>query len=518
MANTKLKDTKEKIQELIDFIEARTSATNDIESIMAEFRETQEHQEMLAANGNPNRVFVDAAFMVDAGKCSCGDDDCMNNVDQIRFNYASTEAQYNTLKNSRLDWLLWMSWALSVREKMTIIDNTSVEVNNGHIRVIVYNESRNSVDIIDSFVSALRGMLNITYPQKRILEALTYEKTLLENAEKVISTWNNDARDRSLSSIINEVRTKTTYDAEAIETEIQEIQNQIHNGVTVRTWGWEIEAPAPGDVIVPAGVEAGYDGSVESFEGDGGYDDCQCECRDCRYHECDCDDCENYNDSPDHCGDTDYCYSGAEGVEYRTTGGLIRAQHPGMLELLNQIKDTEKNVTAGTHIHVYARDLSAEQIGVVLGGYAVTQGIWDVIAGRDVKTDKRCETYANIIPTGPITYTIRNKVLKHVGKFNAVNTGHVTTDRGTLEFRQMNCNFDYKRITFMAWMARGLVQAAKNGAKIHEFFKITNIEGLVKLYKKYGYTLENEWVGNTIENPVGSRYNQSRNRVPVYSE
>jgi hypothetical protein len=283
--------------------------------------------------------------------------------------------------------------------------------------------------------------------------------------------------------------------------------------LVARTWGWEVEAPNPGDPTVPAGVDAGSDGSVVSYEADPDYSDCECGCRDCNYHECNCEDCENYNDDPDHCGDYDCASSTEVSVEYRTTGGIPRAQHPGLKKLLNQISDTEKNETAGTHIHVYARDLSAEQIGVVLGGYAITQRIWDVLSGRDVNSDARCRQYADVLPAKRISWILRNKKLEHVGKFTAVNTMHVTTDRGTIEFRQMNCNFDYNRITFMGWMVRGLVEVAKRGAKINEFFKIKDVEGFIKLYAKYGYTLKSETT--EVDDPMGSRYNQSRNKVEV---
>jgi hypothetical protein len=131
-----------------------------------------------------------------------------------------------------------------------------------------------------------------------------------------------------------------------------------------------------------------------------------------------------------------------------------------------------------------------------------------VLAGRNAEDDQRCRTYANVIPAENVSYTLRNKKLQPVGKFTAINTLNVTSDRGTLEFRQMNCNYDFKRISLMAFMARGLVEVAKRGAKLAEFIHITDLDGLIKLYKSYGYTYETET--ETIENPHGSRYNQSR--------
>ena len=62
-------------------------------------------------------------------------------------------------------------------------------------------------------------------------------------------------------------------------------------------------------------------------------------------------------------------------------------------------------------------------------------------------------------------------------------------------------------------MVRGLVEVAKRGAKITEFFNITDIEGFIKLYAKYGFTTFEET--KEIDDPMGSRYNQSRNRIAI---
>ena len=301
----------------------------------------------------------------------------------------------------------------------------------------------------------------------------------------------------------------TEIDKDEVESQITKWQSEIANVVTARTWGWEVEAPNPDTrTIVPAGVEAGSDGSVESFEAD--FDDCECDCSSCTYHECDCGNCEDQNDDPEHCRDQEYCQSGNP-TEYRTVGGIIRSLHPGLKSLLDQIGESEKNETAGTHIHVYAADLEPKEIAVVLAGYAITQKVWDVIAGRNVEDDRRCRTYANVIPGDQISVTFKEDKLRHIGKFNAVNTHNVTTERGTLEFRQMDCNFDFDRITLFAWMARGLVEIAKRGAKINEFIGIKDIEGVIKLYAKYNFTTVKETTD--IINPVGSRYNQASKRM-----
>lgn len=367
-----------------------------------------------------------------------------------------------------------------------------------------------TVSNYQQYIKLLTQMSDIQVTTEGLVQALqgwdNFTERVASNEEAQLKSRKGDS---GLAAKINSNREKEV-DGAVIEQQIQKWQGEIQNMLVARTWGWEVEAPNPGDeVTVPAGVEKGSDGSVESFEAD--HDDCECGCSDCTYHECSCDNCDSYNDDPQHCGYDD-CVSHAS-YEFRTTGGIPRALHPGLSKLLEQIKDTEKNVTAGTHIHVYARDLEAYQIGVVLGGYALTQRVWDVIAGRDIENDSRCKQYSDLIPGENVSHTLRRKVLYNVGKFNAVNTQHVTTERGTLEFRQMNCNFDFNRITFFAWMVRGLVEIAKRGATITEFFNITDVEGFVKLYAKYGFTTFSET--EVVDDPMGSRYNQSRNRIPV---
>jgi hypothetical protein len=365
-----------------------------------------------------------------------------------------------------------------------------------------------SVDGFNSYRRMLKVVVDLKLDTESIKKAIEVYNENVANVDHQRKLENKKDLSTGISKLIG-ISRETPVDKEIVEAQIQVWQSEIENTITARTWGWEVEAPNPDkSTRVPAGVEAGSDGSVESYESD--HDDCECDCSDCTYHECDCDNCDNRNDDPEHCGDDEYCVSGNP-TEYRTVGGLIRSQHPGLKELLDQISDSEKNETAGTHIHVYAADLNAKQIAVVLAGYAITQNVWDVIAGRNTMDDPRCKTYAGELPGSEISVSFKEDKLRHVGKFYAVNTYNVTTERGTLEFRQMDCNFDFNRITLMAWMARGLVEIAKRGAKVSDFVGIKDINGFVELYAKFGYTTVKET--DEIMNPLGSRYNQERTRL-----
>jgi hypothetical protein len=405
---------------------------------------------------------------------------------------------YETFTRHRNDVILWQQFKSELGVAVNELNIDGYQ-DYAYIRIQVNNG--------EQLRQVLEAVRDLTFDLEFLAGALQAFNRHYEDYKRHHESNQIDARrNRSSEGISRVIAEKAETELEpaewmAIEEEIKRYQTQISNHIVSRTWGWEVEAPNPGgSVRTPLGVEAGSDGSVESYETDN--DGCECECRQCTYHSCDCSGCDDYNDDPEHCNDSE-C-NNAVSYEFRTTGGITRALHPGLKTLLDQIKETEKNDTAGTHIHVFAKDLTAKQIGTVLGAYAVTQKVWDVICGRNANDDDRCRTYANHIPVEYVAATLRSDTLYHVGKFNAINTHHVANERGTLEFRQMNCNFDFDRITFMAWMARGLIQAVKNGAEIHEFFKVKNIADIVSIYLKYGYNFEVET--DEVEDPFGSRY------------
>lgn len=412
---------------------------------------------------------------------------------------------YNVLTENKIFWILWWQFRQELRNRLgntDVVQPMDVYSDDSYVRIHLTNLMQ-LLDLLDAIETAEFTADNLAFAVSYYNELLPQYYAYHERQEQI------DRANRVGNGLSSRIRDKASQalsveEWDAVEAQIQKYQVMLQNEVVVRTWGWEVEAPNPGSgVRTPSGVDKGMDGSVESYEYNN--DDCECDCRDCRYHECNCGNCEDYNDSPDHCNDSSYCNQ-VQSYEFRTTGGITRVLHPGLKELLDQIKDTEKNETAGTHIHVFAKDLSAFQLGTVLGAYAATQRIWDVLAGRNAEDDARCETYANHIPVEYVSATLRADKLHHVGKFFAINTHHVNNERGTLEFRQMNCNYDFHRISFMAWMARGLIQSVKNGAKLNEFFSIKDIAGFVDLYAKYGFDFDHET--DEIENPYGSRYRQ----------
>jgi hypothetical protein len=85
-------------------------------------------------------------------------------------------------------------------------------------------------------------------------------------------------------------------DRQAIRNKVANLFDNIKNGLSSRTWGFEIEVPDAKGVEAPRGIDKGDDGSLRSKN----TTDCECDCRDCTYHECNCDNCDNYNEDPDH--------------------------------------------------------------------------------------------------------------------------------------------------------------------------------------------------------------------------
>lgn len=271
------------------------------------------------------------------------------------------------------------------------------------------------------------------------------------------------------------------------------------NGLTSRTWGYELEIADAKGVDAPFGIDKGEDGSLRSYESN---EDCDCDCSECVYHDCDCDFCDNQNRDPEHCNSSS-C-STADMAEFRTKNGISRVKHAGLFKLCKELKEVEAEVndTCGVHIHVYAQDLSTKQIANVVAGYKWLENIMAIIAGRDDVN------YAKRIPVEYVKHLFSGKM--PVDKPRAVNLTHVIGDsnynRGTIEFRQMEGNYDAEAITIWAWTVRGLVEVCKRGAELKNFIQITDFNGLVELYAKFNYMLHDE--GADLLIPGGQQDNK----------
>lgn len=279
-----------------------------------------------------------------------------------------------------------------------------------------------------------------------------------------------------------------------LENQIELAAPKLKNGLSARTWGFEIEVPDAKGVDAPSGIEKGTDGSLRSYLKDS--DDCNCGCSDCTYHDCDCDNCDSQNTDPEHCDD-ESCQGDCDSAEYRSIGGIQRVKHSGMYELCKalNIEDAEINDTAGTHIHVYAADLTTNQVGQVMAIYKWLENYMGVFAGR------ANNGYAKHVPVKAIANALSTKGAKlEPVKQLAVNVTYVATRniRGTIEFRQMDCNLDADRISLWAWLVRGFVECAKRGATMRDFMKVNDFNDVFNVLARFDYKLESENPGMVV--------------------
>lgn len=357
--------------------------------------------------------------------------------------------------------------------------------------------------IFDAFAQMAARMEYCNDPQNK-----QYRKELLETAKSRYTGFlhriknamkhnGNNETETGLGKFINKREWNETFE----ETNAQFtklIVNKMQNTLTARTWGWEVEVPDAKGVEAPEGVQKGEDGSLRSYEASS---DCECDCNSCYYHECDCEHCETGSSDPDHdCGSS--ACTQADMAEFRTTGGIQRSIHGALNRLCADLHnvEAEKNDTAGTHIHVWAGDLSAEQVANVMACYVVMQKMFNSIAGR------ANVNYSRYVSVDDVRMALRQKKFRQ-NKTQDVNINHLfNANRRTIEFRQMDCNLDAARINGWAWMVRGLVTAAKRGMTIADAAKVYKISDYVDVLAKFNVTPVSE---GTEEIVYGSRTDMS---------
>ena len=410
------------------------------------------------------------------------------------------------LKANRLDYITWVSYIAELR-KDQIETQLSYEmsVGNGMDSIELerwrFNADRTlrTPDILNNFEqsSVYLGLmklatLKITEDAYKSGLKVYEDKVARLTGATIVKGENGISKMFMLRPASEETSSKLKW---AVRAEALELFSKMQNGLSARTWGFEIEVPDCKGVKAPNGIEKGDDGSLRSNN----HEDCECDCNDCAYHSCNCDVCEYGSEDPDHCGD-DECSGSHESAEYRSVGGIQRVIHGGMLQLCDELveKDAEMNDSAGTHIHVYAQDLTTNQVGQVMATYHwLYKTVFTPIAGR-VNNQ-----YASELKVTDIANALRkrNPVLR-AWKPVVVNVSQLLGGRGTIEFRQQDCNLDGKLITVWAWLVRGLVEVAKRGAKFGDFKNATTLTDVVNVFTKFNYTLQSESPGLVI---VGSK-------------
>jgi hypothetical protein len=389
-------------------------------------------------------------------------------------------------RSNRLNLIYWKATVLAFSQ-----DQEQRPYGAGSNNSVMYARSVSTYGYDDArettAMFVLRKLAEVRPNSVQVRDAARYVDDWVMRVNNIAMPAKKSNTEKGLGKVLSEGPTGGREWTILMEEQIGKLIEQLpSNGLAARTWGFEIESPDCKGVepLRGSGIDKGDDGSLRSYESN---DECECGCSDCVYHECDCDNCESQNDDPQHCNDSD-C-STAESAEFRSTGGIQRVKHNGMYKLCEDLtnEEAEMNDSAGTHIHVWGADLTTQQVGQVLASYKRLEGLFKVLCGReDVQ-------YARKIAVEHIKIAIKQKgAMLKLDKPRAVNVSNLTNDRGTIEFRQMDCNYDADRITFYAWLVRGLVETAKRGATLTSFFAVTDFYDLVTTFGKFNYFIASE--------------------------
>lgn len=404
----------------------------------------------------------------------------------------SNEEALEYLDANKLAIILWRAYLSKINSYHINTRDSHLEWSmyvNTHMEVTQIEYERNNYTKLSSVLLGLQEGLATDLDTNAIDNARRRFASLRENVVDRIEYQNrNNAEEvkATKSKKFAQILSSGEFvKAGVVEQQLLKTYEMLpSNGLVARTWGFEVESPHANGVEAPAGIEKGEDGSLRSYEANS---DCECSCNGCEYHDCSCDYCDNRSDGDEHCGGGE-C-STADSAEFRTTGGVQRIISSGLYTLCKDLinNEAEINDTAGTHIHVYARDLTTNQVGQVLASYKRLEPLMAVIAGRaDVN-------YARDIPVEYIRAALKKRGAKiFTDKPRAVTTVHLTNNRGTIEFRQMDCNYDANRITLWAWICRAFVTAAKRGMTVRDVMEVTDLISLIEVFAKFNVMLHDE--------------------------
>lgn len=410
----------------------------------------------------------------------------------------NTEYWIEYLKQNRLRYITWLAYTNAYRRQMEEVGQNYLMSSIGQFTIkltntITGNQVSENGHKDEYMYKAVKVFIDAKVTKNDLVQALSiYKNEIREMEMRLERIFKSQNVTSGLQGLFEGKPTLEIDEKNAIRKQVEELQKKLENGLASRTWGFEIEVPDAKGVETQPGIEKGDDGSLRSDN----HSECDCDCGDCTYHECDCDYCDNGNSDPEHCGDS-YCSGDIDSAEFRTTGGIQRVKHAGMYKLLEDLNnaDAEMNDSAGTHIHVFAADLTTHQVGQVMAIYKWLENIVSVVAGR------KNVNYAKDIPVAYIGSALKKNEPKLTAeKPLAVNVTWLAnnSDRGTIEFRQMDCNLDADKITFWAWMVRGFVETAKRGAKLGDFKEVRDLNGIVKVFERFKFTLKSENPGMII--------------------
>ena len=257
-----------------------------------------------------------------------------------------------------------------------------------------------------------------------------------------------------------------------------------------RRWGVEIESPQVA-VFETSGTgwELTRDESVDE-------PDCTCTCEECQ-HDCDCDQCNiraGYEE-PDHCGDCT--------ANELVSPVMFEALFPDdVRRQLSHIQDSMERYdreTWGGHIHIEARDLTLQQVGLVQKAWLkIYRILGESFTGRDFghycrdfsewcERDRFDERYTAVNVTNLVRYGsggfnvwAEDPDRREIENMNP--KGRPTdTYKTTIEFRQFASTADPQIIEYRASVCRALVDYFASGGAWYWFAKCQTAEELEEL-------------------------------------
>jgi hypothetical protein len=287
---------------------------------------------------------------------------------------------------------------------------------------------------------------------------------------------------------------------------------QEHKTRASRRWGIEIETGAGRDLSgTPQGWESKGDGSLESAYGEQWIEpeDCPEYAQD-HVEEIEVtreDNGESMTiDNPDyvdpnycdHCGnveswDNDDCQELVSPI-------LTSFHSRGLKQITDDLEHSPVSSSAGVHVHVEAKDLTAEQVSNLILIYDRLEPLIEASYRRERRG------YCKLRSTRELLLIVRDVRQRRITEPTRMLTGdrYVTVnlqalgDHGTIEFRAMGPVYKYDTLVRWAMFCREIVNVAKAGATAKDALKIQDWEGVLQMFRKFGIEL-NRAEANEVE-------------------
>lgn len=232
------------------------------------------------------------------------------------------------------------------------------------------------------------------------------------------------------------------------------------------------------DYVVPANCPTGIDHGYENYQPSEGWVANPLYNPDCEL----CGDIYETREVPEV---TIHTYQSDDCAEF--VSPILASMHSqGLEKLLSEIILQPQNDSAGVHVHVEANDLSPRQLGSLVYGYDMVEGLVESSYRRTRRN------YAKLRDTKQTMEILKSA--KTAEKASRVERGERYTtlnlqaldQHGTVEFRAMGNVYEYDHLIRWAMFCREMVNLAKAGVSVKEWNSVSSWADLMALFAKYG--------------------------------